>query len=171
MMSGRAMMHLPHYKISAYFGMSLATLAVAALVVWPAMPLTWVIVATAAIGFGVGSVFPVATVSIQNAVHRHDVGTATGAMNFFRALASALAVAIMGAILLAGLGFAPERGGVGTDVLAANAGASGLDAAGVFQWVFVAALAFSVIALVAVVLMEERPLHGAKEMPPSEPAE
>ena len=49
--------------------------------------------------------------------------------------------------------------------------ARGLDVAGVFQWVFVAALVFSVIALVALVLMEERPLHGAKEMPPSEPAE
>ena len=36
---------------------------------------------------------------------------------------------------------------------------------------FVAALVFSVLALIAVVLMEERPLHGAKEMPPSEPAE
>ena len=34
---------------------------------------------------GVGSVFPVATVSIQNAVERHIIGTATGAMNFFRA--------------------------------------------------------------------------------------
>ena len=32
-------------------------------------------------------------------------------MNFFRALASALVVAIMGAILLAGLGVTPERGG------------------------------------------------------------
>ena len=92
-------------------------------------------------------------------------------MNFFRALTSALAVAIMGAILLAGFGFAPERGGAGVEVLAANAGASGLDVAGVFQWVFVAALVFSVIALIALVLMEERPLHGAKEMPPSEPAE
>ena len=56
-------------------------------------------------------------------------------------------------------------------MLAANAGASGLDVAGVFQWVFVAALVFSVLALAAVILMEERPLHGAKEMPPSEPAE
>ena len=93
---------------------------------------------------------------MQNAVWRHEVGIATGAMNFFRALTSALAVAIMGAILLAGLGFAPERGGVGTEVLAANAGASGLDAAGVFQWVFVAALVFSVIALVA-----RRPDGGA----------
>jgi hypothetical protein len=77
----------------------------------------------------------------------------------------------MGAILLAGLGFAPERGGAGTDVLAANAGAAGPHVAGVFQWVFAAALVFSLIALVAVVLMEERPLHGAKEMPRSEPAE
>ena len=40
------------------------------------------------IGFGVGTVYPVATVSIQNAVPMHQVGTATGAMNFFRALAS-----------------------------------------------------------------------------------
>ena len=77
-------------------------------------------------------------------------------MNFFRALTSALAVAIMGAILLAGLGFAPERGGAGVEVLAANAGANGLDVAGVFQWVFVAALVFSVIALVA-----RRPDGGA----------
>ena len=37
-------------------------------------------------------------------------------MNFFRALASALVVAIMGAILLAGLGVTPERGGAGADV-------------------------------------------------------
>jgi len=171
MASGRAMMHLDRYKLSPYFGMAVATLSVAALVWWPDMPVLWAVVATALVGYGVGTVFPIATVCVQNAVWRHEVGVATGAMNFFRALTSALAIAIMGAILLAGLGFAPERGGVGTDVLAANAGATGLDAAGVFQLVFAAALVFSVIALVAVVLMEERPLHGAKEMPPSEPAE
>ena len=99
MLSGRAMMHLTHYKISCYVGMTTATLAVAALVVWPAMPLVWSIVATGLVGYGVGTVFPIATVSIQNAVERHDVGAATGAMNFFRALGGALVVAIMGAIL------------------------------------------------------------------------
>jgi EmrB/QacA subfamily drug resistance transporter len=171
MVSGRAMMYLNRYKLSVYIGMVLATLASAALVVWPDMPVIWAVVATAIVGYGVGTVFPTATVCVQNAVWRHEVGIATGAMNFFRALASALAVAIMGAILLAGLGFAPERGGVGVEVLVANAGANGLDVAGVFRWVFVAAMVFSVIALVAVVLMEERPLHGAKEMPPTEPAE
>jgi hypothetical protein len=112
------------------------------------------------IGYGVGTVFPVATVCVQNAVWRHEVGTATGALNFFRALTAALAVAIMGAILLAGLGFAPERGGAGSQVLAANAG---VDVTDVFRWVFVAALAFSLLSYTALALMEERPLHGAKE--------
>jgi hypothetical protein len=139
---------------------------VAALVIWPAMPLAWAIVATGAIGFGVGSVFPVATVSIQNAVDRHDVGTATGAMNFFRALASALLVAIMGAILLAGLGVTPERGGVGVELTVAHAGAAGVAVADVFRFVFLAALAASVLALIAVILLEERTLHG----PATEPA-
>jgi len=166
MLSGRAMMHLTHYKISPYIGMTLATLAGAALVWWPAMPLGWAIFASGVIGLGVGTVFPIATVSIQNAVERHDVGTATGTMNFFRALASALAVAIMGAILLAGLGFTPERGGAGLELSAAQVGAAGV--AEVFRLVFAAALAVSVLALVALVLLEERPLTGpARKEPPA----
>jgi hypothetical protein len=84
-------------------------------------------------------------------------------MNFFRALASALAVAIMGAILLAGLGFSPERGGVGVEVLAMRADANGTDVAHVFQLMFSATLVFSILALLALILMEERPLHGAQE--------
>jgi EmrB/QacA subfamily drug resistance transporter len=163
MMSGRAMMHLTHYKLSPYVGLTICTAAVAALVVWPDMPVLGAVTAAALIGFGVGTVFPIATVCVQNAVWRHEVGTATGAMNFFRALTSALAVAIMGAILLAGLGFAPERGGVGAEVMAASATGADGDVAAVFQWVFVAALVFSVLALVALALMEERPLHGARE--------
>jgi EmrB/QacA subfamily drug resistance transporter len=162
MISGRAMMHLTRYKLSPYLGMAICTATCAALVAWPDMPAIWAVVATGLVGYGVGTVFPIATVCVQNAVWRHEVGTATGAMNFFRALTSALAVAVMGAILIAGLGFAPERGGVGMEVLAANASATGANLAQVFQWVFVAALAFSVLGLLALILMEERPLHGPK---------
>ena len=135
------------------------------------MPLVYAIAAAAIIGYGVGTVFPTTTVSIQNAVARHEVGVATGAMNFFRALASALVVAIMGAILLAGLGVTPERGGVGIEMTAAHAGAAGMDVAEVFRWVFVAALAFALVAMAAIILMEERPLHGpaAKAAPPVVP--
>lgn len=156
MLSGRAMMYLTHYKTSPYVGMTLATLAVAALAFWPAMSLGWAIVVTGVIGLGVGTVFPVATVSVQNAVERHNVGTATGVMNFFRALASALLVAVMGAILFTGLGFTPERGGVGLELAAVDA----VGAVEVFRFVFVAALAVSILGLIALVLLEERPLAG-----------
>ena len=159
MMSGRAMMYLRHYKISALVGIGLAIAAVGALVWRPAMPLTDAIIATGFIGFGVGTVFPIATVSIQNSVVRHEVGTATGAMNFFRALASALMVAVMGAIVLAGFGVAPERGG-GAEIVVQAAGASGIAVAQVFRWVFVSALVVALAALAAVLRLEERPLHG-----------
>jgi EmrB/QacA subfamily drug resistance transporter len=159
MMSGRSMMYLRHYKISALAGLGLTTAAVAALVWWPAMPLTGAVVAAGFVGFGIGTVFPIATVSIQNSVLRHQVGTATGAMNFFRALASALVVAVMGAIVLAGLGVTPERG-TGVELLAQTAGAAGVDVGEVFRWVFAAALAVSIMAFVAVLRLEERPLRG-----------
>jgi MFS family permease len=78
----------------------------------PLMPI-WgvVIVVCGCVGLGAGSSYPTVTVSIQNAVAHHQVGIAMGAMNFFRALASAFVVAVMGAIMLAGLGAAPQRGG------------------------------------------------------------
>jgi predicted MFS family arabinose efflux permease len=177
MMSGRSMMYLRHYKISALAGLGLATAAVAALVWWPAMPLVGAVVASGFIGFGVGSVFPIATVSIQNAVLRHQIGTATGAMNFFRALASTLVVAVMGAIVLAGLGVTPERG-AGTELVAQMTGAADVDVAEVFRWVFAAALAVAILAFAAVLRLEERPLRGpavgplpiAPDIPPA-PAE
>jgi MFS family permease len=169
MLSGRSMMHLDRYKISAIAGAIVAIASAGALVVWPAMPLLGVIITLTLIGFGVGTVYPVATVSIQNAVPATHVGTATGAMNFFRALAGTLAVAIMGAILLAGLGATPERG-TGVELLVESAGAAGVDTAAVFRWVFVAADVFLSLALIGVLLMEERPLRGpATSAPPVSP--
>jgi MFS family permease len=169
MLSGRSMMHLRRYKTSAIVGATIAIATVTVLCVWPDMPLHGVVIALTLIGFGAGTVYPVATVSIQNAVPTHQVGTATGAMNFFRALASTLAVAIMGAILLAGLGAAPERG-TGVELLVETAGAAGIDMAAVFRFVFVAADIFLIAALAAVLLMEERPLRGpAPSAPPVSP--
>jgi EmrB/QacA subfamily drug resistance transporter len=171
MLSGRSMMYLRHYKVSAIAGAVLAIASVTALVAWPAMPLYGVVIALTLIGFGAGTVYPVATVSIQNAVPMHQVGTATGAMNFFRALTSALAVAIMGAILLTALGATPERGGSGVERLVETAGAAGIDMAAMFRWVFLAADMFVVAALAAVLVMEERPLRGpATEAVPVSPA-
>src|SRR5215216_2082462 len=128
-MSGRAMMYMRHYKWVPLIGLAVA----------------------------IGTVYPVATVSIQNAVPRHQVGVAMGAMNFFRSLESALVVAMMGAIILAWLGAVPERGAAS---LGAFAGALGIDLADVFRWVFVAAAVCLVLGFVAIAAMEERPLRA-----------
>jgi MFS family permease len=170
MLSGRSMMYLRRYKVSAIAGAIIAIASVTVLVIRPDMSLSGVIIALTLIGFGAGTVYPVATVSIQNAVPTHQVGTATGAMNFFRSLASTLAVAVMGAILLAALGTAPERG-AGVEFLVESAKAAGVDVAAMFRFVFVAADAFLVAALAAVLLMEERPLRGPVASPPRVSAE
>ena len=48
----------------------------------------------AVMGLGCGSLFPVTTVSLQNAVHPHQLGTATAALNFFRQLGGAILVTV-----------------------------------------------------------------------------
>ena len=53
---------------------------------------------------GLGTAFPVSVVSMQNSVARSQVGTVTGAMNFFRALMASFTVAAFTAILLMALG-------------------------------------------------------------------
>jgi hypothetical protein len=76
---------------------------------------------------------------------------------------------VMGAIVLAGFGLTPERGGSGAELVAATATAAGIDGAEVFRWVFVAALVVSLMALFAIVRLEERPLRGpATVTPPAE---
>jgi EmrB/QacA subfamily drug resistance transporter len=164
-LSGRAMLYLRHYKRVPMAGLAAGIAGLAVLVWQPALPLWGVIVIMSLIGIALGTVFPVCTVSIQNAVPNHQVGVAMGAMNFFRALASAFLVAIMGAILLAGLGVTSGRGGgaVFSGGLATGPAGSGADFAAVFRWVFLAAEAFMAASLVTLSLMEERPLRGGDQ--------
>ena len=157
-LSGRVMLHFDRYKWLPMIGLSSAVAALGVLAIWPAADLWIVISLLCVFGTGIGTVFSVATVSIQNAVSRYQVGTATGVMNFFRALTSALVVAIMGAIILTSLG----RDGKPVDVLAAM-GDSGTDLASIFRWVFVASIVFILMSIAALVLMEERPLRGRSE--------
>jgi len=158
-MSGRAMMYLKHYKWVPMVGLGFGIAALVALALKPAMPLTGVVALLTVVAMAIGSVYPVCTVSIQNAVARHQVGVAMGAMNFFRSLGSALVVAVMGAIVLAWLGAAPERG-IGAGSLAVMAAAQGIDLAAVFAYVFVCAAVCVALGLVSIAAMEERPLRA-----------
>jgi MFS family permease len=161
-LSGRAMMHLRHFKWVAVVGLASSLAAILLLTVWPAAPLVVAITLLGIVGTGIGTIYPVATVSIQSAVERHQVGTATGLMNFFRSLASALVVAVMGAIMLAGMGVAPQRGSH-VETLLSGAGAAGADFANMFRWVFASAAVCLVVGLLTLILMRELPLHGAGE--------
>ncbi len=159
--TGRAMMHVAHYKRMPLIGLMVAILALGPLAIWPgSMPMVPVLLLLTAVGAGVGTVFPVSTVALQNAVGRSQMGIATGAANFFRALFSSLVVAVLGAIVLGGLG---GVAGMSVEMLARVASAHELIFA--FRFVFLACglvLAFGMAFMIA---MEERPLKGPT--PPS----
>src|SRR5947199_4441604 len=92
-----------HYKRVAIIGNLCAALAGIALAL-TTLPLWALLTLLSVFALGLGTTFPVSVVSIQNSVARSQVGTVTGAMNFFRALMASFAVAAFGAILLMALG-------------------------------------------------------------------
>jgi len=103
-----------------------------------------------------GMLYPVTTVSIQNAVVPHQLGTATGAMNFFRSLGGALAVSGFSAIILGG-GQAHEG------LMLASLPVEASNSAGLthsFGWLFAAAAGCIAAGLICLLVMEERPLRG-----------
>ena len=173
LLSGQAMLYWKHYKRAPMIGMALGIVALCFLVWRPDMPLLYGIALMSVVGTAIGLLYPVTTVSIQNAVPHYQVGVAMGALNFFRSLVSAFVVAVMGAILLAGFGVTPQRGGVSAVATAMNAAPA--DAAIVFRYVFLSALVFTALSLIALAIMEERPLRTstmpAPEQPGSTPAE
>jgi EmrB/QacA subfamily drug resistance transporter len=169
LLAGQAMLYWKHYKRAPVIGLSCALFALTFLVWRPDLSLSIVIVVLSVVGTAVGLTFPVTTVSIQNAVPHTQVGIAMGALNFFRSLASAFVVAVLGAILLAGLGVAPERAGRAVSVVTTVSAASGAEVAFVFRWVFLAAWIFLAIGLAALVAMEERPLRTSTAPPPDPP--
>ena len=162
--SGRALGHLEHYKRVPIVALCFSIVAIALIALWPAAPLWLVLIGLTIVSMGCGTTYPVCTVSVQNAVAPHQVGTATGVMNFFRALISALEVAILGAIVVAGFGVGVERGR-SADVVVEAANALGSDVSHVFGWMFATAGLFLVIGVVALVVMEERPLRGPAAPP------
>jgi MFS family permease len=162
-LAGRAMMHLDHYKRVPIIGLVFSIACLAVLVWNPAISPVVVAALLSVVAFGIGTTYPVGTVSIQNAVSRYQVGAAMGAMNFFRGLTAAFIVAVMGALVLAAIGLAPQRGG--PTVVTAAANASGADLAHVFRGVFALGVLCLIISLIALIRMEQRPLRGRSELP------
>jgi EmrB/QacA subfamily drug resistance transporter len=169
-LSGRAMLYLDHYKWAPIVMLTIATISVVFLVFHPMMPVWAVAVITGFVGIGTGSSYPVVTVSIQNAIAHRQIGVAMGAMNFFRALASAFVVAVMGAIMLAELGASPQRGGGSSSAFIASASVATPDElAHAFSHIFAVAAIFLIVGIVSLMIMEERPLRTTVLAAPTAP--
>ena len=155
MMSGRLVAHVVHYKRIAVVGSALAVAGFAALAsLAGSASLPVVEMLAAAAGMGTGMTFPIATISVQNAVERAHLGVATGVLSFLRTLGGALGVAILGAIALSfGLPLGRVGGGaVGT-----------VDAVRPFTAMFTVAAGIMVLSFLCLLAMREKPLQGRAE--------
>ena len=154
-LAGQVLGRVRHYKRLPMIMLAIATGAVTALglhagdITVPAFELLLIL-----IGAGFGPVPSLAGVALQNVVARHQFGISIGAMNFTRNLLATMLIAVFSAMVLAG---APE-GGPLRSALAAGAALQGFD-----RVFFAAAASFS-IALIAIALMDEKPLQTDAEL-------
>ncbi len=155
LMAGRVMARLDHYKWLPIAAMPCAMATAFVLMLYADVMPVWALsLLLAVISVSLGTLLPVATVSIQNAVALHQLGTATATANLCRQLGGAVAVAIFGAVIL------------GTRADAAIAAAHVGDAASLLPLVHAFRVVFGVVimgagaAILAILAMEERPLTG-----------
>ena len=147
--AGQILMRVDHYKRPIVAAMSLTVPLMLVLVIWPVeISLPWLLVILFFVGVSLGLIFPFSTVTVQNAVPLHQLGTATAALNFIRSLGGAILIALFGAIYLS-LGGTVSGGSHGFTEAQALAPA--------FRGVFIA----STLAFVATVIC----LSGVKELP------
>ena len=168
--AGRLLGRVPHYKRLPAAGLCAAIAALAALAANPAgLPLPAIALIVAIIGLGLGPMYPLSTVVIQNVVLLHQFGTATGLLNFFRLLGGAFLVAGFGAILFGGIGAALHD----PEAVKRLATTVAPDPAAAFRWVFIAAAVVLAVGLAFLLAMEERPLRGTVTVPlsPAGPGE
>jgi len=164
--AGRLMVRLTHYKLVPIVGM-LVGIAMLVTFAWKPGGLSLLEVCGLLTigGAGLGVMYPVTTTIVQNSVVPHQLGTATGALNFARQLGGAIIVAAFATIVLGGI----DSGGHGLtlDMLRGGVKLAGADFALLFRWLFAAGAAFLAAGLVAVLLIEERPLRGPSQEPAS----
>ncbi|HLJ03244.1 MAG TPA: MDR family MFS transporter [Solirubrobacteraceae bacterium] len=159
--AGRLIQRTGRYKVFPIVGLGLicvALLSLAVLVQHPSRVTTGI--ALTLFGLGFGLVGQVLIAAVQNTVDRRQFGLAMAVTGFFRGLGGAVGAAVLGAV------FAARVGATGSGSLAlAHAGRvhviSGLHA------VFLVAAPLAVIALIAVLAIEEVPLRGPASSAPA----
>jgi EmrB/QacA subfamily drug resistance transporter len=156
--SGIILGKMHRYKALPIAGLILSIASTAALATWvESLNLFWFEMLLILIGTGFGPAPGLAQVAMQNNVARHQLGIAIGTMNFTRNLLATMLVATFGAI-------------VATSVAAGGSHAGGglggpLDHAAVeaFRRVFFGVTGTLAVALIAILLLEEKPLQTGVE--------
>ena len=147
------------YKALPMAGLFIGTLVYAALIfVGEHLPLWGYIACLVVANAGVGATFPVTTVVVQNVVERHQMGTATGVMNFFRSLGGAIMVAVFGAILFGEL--YALLGSSFSGALTAQALDHVADPARIYRPIFIGSSVAMGVAFLLLWSMEEKPLKS-----------
>jgi EmrB/QacA subfamily drug resistance transporter len=177
--SGRLISKFGKYRAFPIFGTAVITFAF-----WLFTHITvdtsrvWLGVWMAILGVGIGSVMPVLTLAVQNAIDRRNLGTATSSVVFFRSIGSSLGAAIFGTILASRLTYHIMQSVPGTAGASAAASLKG-SAAGLqhlppavlhpvlvsfaqsFHDVFIFGLPFAAAAFVASLFLKESPLKAS----------
>ncbi len=161
MAGARALLRVRRYRRVPMAGMALAALALTPISVWPGgLPLFVVEALLVLVAVGVGAVFPVTTVSVQNAVDLHELGTATSLLTFTRSLGAAFGVALFGAISLLNHSSNTPAG--------ALADANFKAVVENFRWMFFAGAVGFGLALLTISRMREQPLRDLRADNPPE---
>ncbi len=147
-LAGQVLGRVRHYKLLPMIGLLISVAAVTTLA-WQAdrmTPLTFELLVILT-GIGFGPLPSLTSVAMQNVVPRHQLGISIGTMTFTRNLYTTMLIAVFGAIVLAGAPAGEPLGG-----------------AEAFGRAFLVAAASLAVALVALVLMEQKPLQTGAEM-------
>jgi MFS family permease len=142
---------------------------------------------TAILGLGLGMLMQNLVLAVQNTVSASDIGTASASVAFFRSVGGAIGVSVLGAIMsnrvkelaIQGLADAGIKAGSGTsgasldladmpapirDIMRAAYGDATAE-------IFLIAAAIAVVALVAVLLIKEKPLRRTVDIRPEAAAD
>jgi EmrB/QacA subfamily drug resistance transporter len=155
--AGQVLARVRHYKLLPMIGLSISIAAVVSLA-WRAGAMTELAfeLTLIVIGAGFGPLPSLTAVAMQNVVPRHQLGISVGTMNFSRNLYATMLIAVFGAMVLAGTGADQTLANVLHDDTGGGAAA--------FARVFFTAAASMSVALIAIIVMQEKPLQTGAEL-------
>jgi EmrB/QacA subfamily drug resistance transporter len=153
--SGRLIARTGRYKVFPLVGLALMTGALALLAAVAGNPSQVTTgIGLAVFGLGFGMVTQILVLAVQNSVERRELGVATAATGFFRALGGAVGAAVLGAVFAAQSGLHATGEGIHSlDASALNGLIDGVQA------VFLVAAPLAALALLVVLVLPESPLR------------